>query len=102
MDRKYIKLAIRIFITSALLVWVFSRVDRQQFLQAIPKARIEYLVLLWGISVAFLALRAAKMQYILKQQSLDMGRFDAAFVCCIHYEHYIMHQRDRWIGGSAD
>jgi uncharacterized membrane protein YbhN (UPF0104 family) len=75
MDKKYIKLAIRIFITSVLLIWVFSRVDRQQFLQAVPKAKIENLVLLWGTSVAFLVLRAAKMQYILKQQSLDIGIF---------------------------
>lgn len=75
MNSKYIKLAIRIAVTSGLLVAVFLQVDQRQFWQAVPTARWEYLALLWLSSIAFLVLRAAKVQYILKQQSLDIGLF---------------------------
>lgn len=75
MNSRYVKLSIRIAVTSGLLLAVFAQVDRKQFWQAIPTARVEYLALLWLSSIAFLALRAAKMKYILQQQSLNVGLF---------------------------
>lgn len=73
MKSNYVKLAIRIAVTAGLLLAVFLQVDQKQFWQAVPTARGEYLALLWLSSIAFLVLRAAKMQYILRQQSLDVG-----------------------------
>jgi len=75
MDKKYFKLAIRILVTFGLLAWVFSYVDYQQLCQTVRAARIEYLVILWGTSLAFFALRSFKMRLILKQQALDIGTF---------------------------
>ena len=75
MDKKYFKLAIRILVTFGLLAWVFSYIDYQQFCQAVRAAKIEYLVILWGASLAFFALRSFKMRLILKQQALDVGTF---------------------------
>lgn len=74
-NTKYVKLALRVFVTSGLLIWVFSQVDSDDFWRAVPAARLDYLALLWLASLAFLILRAAKMRYILQQQSLDVGLF---------------------------
>ncbi|MHC4215685.1 MAG: lysylphosphatidylglycerol synthase transmembrane domain-containing protein [Planctomycetota bacterium] len=75
MDTKYFKLAIRILVTFGLLILVLSYVDQQQLRQAVEAARIEYLVILWGASLAFFVLRSFKMRLILKQQALDIGTF---------------------------
>ena len=73
MNTKYVKLAIRILVTFGLLAWVFSYIDYQTLCRTVRETRIGYLIVLWGISLAFLALRSFRMRLILKQQALDVG-----------------------------
>jgi len=73
MDIKYFKLTIRILVTFGLLIWVFSYVDYQQLCRAVEEARMEFLIVLWVVSLAFFFLRSFKMRLILKQQALDIG-----------------------------
>jgi len=72
MKTKFVKLAIRILVTSGLLAWVLSQVDRQELGQAIRAARPLDLAVLWATSLAFFILRSFKLRLILKQQALDV------------------------------
>jgi len=72
---KALKLVLRILVTSLLLFWVFRRVDAAQFWLAVTLARWDYLLALWGCSIVFLVLRAAKMRFILRQQNLPISTF---------------------------
>jgi len=72
MKTKCLKLAIRILVTSGLLVWVLSQVDHQELWQAVRAARPLDLVVLWVTSLAFFALRSFKLRLILKRQALDV------------------------------
>ncbi len=67
--KQLIKLLIRILITTALLIWVFSQVDFEQFLITIKSARWQFLLTVWVFTVILFWIRSMKMRLILKKQS---------------------------------
>jgi len=67
------KFLIRILITTVLLVWVFSRIDLQQFWQTVKMTKWQFLLGVWGLTVIMFWLNSIKMQLILKKQSCSVG-----------------------------
>jgi uncharacterized membrane protein YbhN (UPF0104 family) len=66
--KQLIKLLTRIIITTGLLIWVFSQIDLEQFLQTIKSARWQYLLSVWIFTVILFWIRSIKMRIILKKQ----------------------------------
>lgn len=86
-NKKIIKLLIRISITTALLVWVFSQIDLQQFWQLIKTARWQSLIAVWGLTVMLFWIRSIRMQFILKKQGCSVSIatiFGASAVTCLY------------------
>ncbi len=71
--KKIIKLLIRILITTVLLIWVFSQINFEQFLQTIKSARWHYLLTVWLITIILFWIRSIKMKLILKKQSCSLS-----------------------------
>ncbi|MBN1804921.1 MAG: flippase-like domain-containing protein [Sedimentisphaerales bacterium] len=66
--KKLAKLLIRILITTALLIWVFSKTDIEQFWQTVRLARWQFLIALWIFTIIFIWISSIKMRFILKKQ----------------------------------
>jgi len=66
--KQLIKLLIRILITTALLIWVFSQIDFKQFLQTTKSARWQFLLTVWLVTIILFWIRSIKMRLILKKQ----------------------------------
>ncbi|MHC4432633.1 MAG: lysylphosphatidylglycerol synthase transmembrane domain-containing protein [Planctomycetota bacterium] len=62
------KLLVRVAITTALLVWVFSQIDLGQFREAVEMARWQYLVAVWVVTAILFWVRSVKMRVILARQ----------------------------------
>ena len=62
------KLLVRVAITTALLVWVFSQIDLAQFSEAVKTARWQYVAMVWVVTAILFWIRSVKMQVILAQQ----------------------------------
>ncbi len=71
--KKIIKLLIRILITTVLLIWVFSQINFEQFLQTIKSARWHYLLAVWLFTIILFWIRSIKMKLILKKQSCSLS-----------------------------
>ena len=85
--KKLAKLLIRILVTTALLVWVFSKTDFQQFLQTVKSARWMYLIALWIFTIIIFWIRSIKMRLILKKQGCLISThivFGATVVTCLY------------------
>jgi len=67
-SKKLLKLSIRIAVTSALLIWVFRNVGRQQFVEALKSARWQFLIGVWAIIVVIYWFESIKMRLILQRQ----------------------------------
>jgi len=67
------KFLIRILITTVLLVWVFSRIDLQQFWQTVKTTRWQFLVGVWGLTVTMFWVNSIKMKLILKKQGCNVS-----------------------------
>jgi len=67
------KFLIRILITTVLLVWVFSRIDLQQFWQTAKTAKWQFLIAIWGLTVIVFWINSVKMQLILKKQDCTVN-----------------------------
>jgi uncharacterized membrane protein YbhN (UPF0104 family) len=72
-SKKILKLLIRIAITSGLLVWVFHRIDRRQFAEALQSARWHYLIAVWIVIVVIYWFESIKMRLILNKQNCIVG-----------------------------
>jgi len=66
--KKILKLAIRILVTSGLLICVFYRVERQQLAEALKAARWHYLIVVWALMVVIYWITSIKLRIILKKQ----------------------------------
>ncbi|MHC4752443.1 MAG: lysylphosphatidylglycerol synthase domain-containing protein, partial [Planctomycetota bacterium] len=66
-------LLIRILITTGLLIWVFSRIDLQQFWQTVRTARWQFLIAVWGLTVVIFWIRSINLQLILKKQNCKVN-----------------------------
>ncbi len=71
--RQLVKLLIRILITAGLLVFVFSRIDIQQFWQTVKTARWGFLIAVWGLAIIIFVLNSVNMQRILRKQDCNVG-----------------------------
>ncbi|MHC4532716.1 MAG: lysylphosphatidylglycerol synthase transmembrane domain-containing protein [Planctomycetota bacterium] len=81
------KLLIRILITVGLLIWVFSQVDFEQFLQTVKSARWQFLMAVWIFTVILFWIRSMKMRLILKKQDCLISTntiFGATVVTCLY------------------
>jgi len=86
-SKQLTKFLIRILITTVLLVWVFSRIDLQQFWQTVRTARWQFLIAVWILAVIFFLINSIKMQLILKKQdcTVDIATiFGASAVTCLY------------------
>jgi len=66
--KQILKFVAKLAVTSALLVLVFSRIDLQQFWQAVRTARWQFLIAVWALTILFFWINSIKMQLILKKQ----------------------------------
>lgn len=85
--KQLIKLLIRILITAGLLIWVFSQVDFEQFLQTIKSAKWQFLLTVWIFTVILFWIRSMKMRLILKKQSCLISTntiFGATAATCLY------------------
>jgi uncharacterized membrane protein YbhN (UPF0104 family) len=85
--KKLAKLLIRILVTTALLIWVFSKTDFGQFLQTIKSARWQYLLILWIYALIIFWIRSIKMRIILKKQGCLISTntiFGATAATCLY------------------
>jgi uncharacterized membrane protein YbhN (UPF0104 family) len=85
--KQLIKLLIRIFITAGLLIWVFSQIDFEQFLQTVKSARWQLLLTVWVFTVILFWIRSIKMRLILKKQSCPISTntiFGATAATCLY------------------
>ena len=71
--RPLCKLLIRLSITVALLLWVFARVDTEQFRQTVRAAKWQYLIGVWLSAALFFLVQSAVMKWILKKQDCEVG-----------------------------
>jgi len=62
------KLLIRILIAVVLLIWVFSQVGLEQFLQTVKTAKWQYLAAVWLFTLLFFWIRSITLQLLLKKQ----------------------------------
>ena len=85
--KQLIKLLIRILITAGLLIWVFSQVDFEQFLQTIKSARWPFLITVWIFTIILFWIRSMKMRLILEKQSCLISTntiFGATTATCLY------------------
>jgi uncharacterized membrane protein YbhN (UPF0104 family) len=72
-SKQLVKFLIRIIITTGLLVWVFSRIDLQQFWQTVKTTRWQFLIAVWGLTVIMFWINSIKMKLILKKQGCNVS-----------------------------
>jgi uncharacterized membrane protein YbhN (UPF0104 family) len=72
-SKQLVKFLIRILITTGLLVWVFSRIDLQQFWQTVKTTRWQFLIAVWALTIIVFWINSIKMQLILKKQGCDVS-----------------------------
>jgi len=85
--KQLIKLLIRILITAGLLIWVFSQVDFEQFIQTVKSAKWQFLLTVWIFTVILFWIRSMKMRLILKKQSCLISTntiFGATAATCLY------------------
>jgi len=71
--KQLVKFLIRILITTGLLIWVFSRIDLQQFWQTVKTTRWQFLIAVWALTIIVFWINSIKMQLILKKQSCNVS-----------------------------
>jgi len=71
--RQIAKVLVRIAVTTLLLVWVFRKIDFQQFRQTVENARWQYLIAVWGFTAIFFLIQSISMQIILKKQGCTVS-----------------------------
>ena len=85
--KQLIKLIIRILITTGLLIWVFSQIDFEQFLQTVKSARWQFLIAVWIFTVILFWIRSIKMRFILNKQDCIISTntvFGATAATCLY------------------
>jgi uncharacterized membrane protein YbhN (UPF0104 family) len=70
---KLIRFFARILVAVVLLVWAFSKVDFDQFLQTVRAARWDYLLGVWLSTAAFFWMQCLAMELILRKQGCRVG-----------------------------
>ena len=70
--KQFAKLLIRIIITTGLLIWVFSKIDLEQFRQTVKTAKWWFLFAVWALVVIIFWINSMKMRLILKKQDCNV------------------------------
>jgi uncharacterized membrane protein YbhN (UPF0104 family) len=86
-SKQLIKFLIRIIITAGLLIWVFSQVDFEQFMQTVKSAKWQFLIAVWIFTVILFWIRSMKMRLILKKQDCLISTntiFGATAATCLY------------------
>ena len=86
-SKQLIKFLIRIIITAGLLIWVFSQVDFEQFIQTVKSAKWQFLMAVWVFTVILFWIRSMKMRLILKKQDCLISTntiFGATAATCLY------------------
>jgi hypothetical protein len=81
------KFIVRIIITTALLIWVFSQIDIEKFLKTVRSARWQYLLAVWVFTVILFWIRSIKMRVILRKQGCLISTntvFGATAATCLY------------------
>lgn len=81
--KESIKLGIKVLVTTALLILVFSQIDLGQFWQAVKTAKWQFLIAVWGINAISFWIQSVKMQLILKKQGCDVDIHTLFGVSCV-------------------
>ncbi len=71
--KQFVKLLVRILITTGLLILVFSKIDLEQFRQTVKTARWWFLIAVWVLVVIIFWINSIKMQLILKKQDCKVN-----------------------------
>ena len=71
--KQFAKLLVRILITTGLLIWVFSKIDLEQFRQTVKTAKWWFLFAVWVLVVLIFWINSIKMQLILKKQDCNVS-----------------------------
>ncbi len=71
--KQFAKLLVRILITTGLLIWVFSKIDLEQFRQTVKTARWWFLIAVWVLVLIIFWINSIKMQLILKKQDCHVS-----------------------------
>jgi hypothetical protein len=66
-SRRLVKFFVRVLVTAGLLVWVFTRIDLQQFWQAARMARWQFLIAVWVLTGMFFWMQSVTLRIILKK-----------------------------------
>ncbi len=67
-SKGFLKLALRIAVTAALLGWVLSKIDLSHVASAIKTAKWSYLFFIWAMGIVIYWIRSVKMRLILEKQ----------------------------------
>ncbi len=71
--KQLVKFLVRILITTGLLIWVFSKIDLEQFRQTVKTARWWFLIAVWVLVLIIFWINSIKMQLILKKQDCQVS-----------------------------
>ena len=71
--KQFAKLLVRILITTGLLIWVFSKIDLEQFRQTVKTAKWWFLFAVWVLVVIIFWINSIKMRLILKKQDCKVN-----------------------------
>ena len=74
-SKKILKLAIRITVTSGLLICVFYRIDRQHLAEALKTARWHFLIAVWALIVVMYWIASIRLRLVLKKQGCILNTF---------------------------
>ena len=77
------KLLAKVFVSVGLLAWVFSRVDYDEFREAVVATRWQYVVGVWFATVLFSLLQSYALQIILRKQGCDVGLAKLFATTCV-------------------
>ncbi len=70
--RKLAKFLIRVFVTVALLIWIFTRIDFEQFRTAAETAHWPFVIAVWFMTAVVFAIGSMKLKFILRKQNCDL------------------------------
>ena len=81
--KESIKLGIKVLVTTALLMLVFSRIDLGQFWRAVKTAKWQFLLAVWGLNAISFWVQSLKMKLILDKQGCRVDIHTLFGVSCV-------------------
>lgn len=82
-NKKNAKLLVRILITTLLLTWVFTKIDFQQFTDAVKEAKWYLLILSWIVTLLIFWVASFTMRLIMKRLDCEISTGTVFFASAI-------------------